>query len=169
MPSDKPGNHIQDDVLKHLDEGWDIMIAHPPCTFLCSSGLHWTVRGFRNPKLTDDAIRFAERLWNAPIPKISLENPVGCLSTRSALGKKYQVIQPYEFGDDASKKTCLWLKGLPPLIPTKYIAPRIANGKVRWANQCDSGQNRLGPSEQRAKLRSTTYPGIATAMAEQWG
>jgi len=101
------------------------------------------------------------------IPKIALENPIGRIS--SAYRKPDQIIQPYMFGDDASKSTCLWLKNLPLLTPTNYVEPRIINGKNRWANQTDSGQNRLGPSETRAKERSKTYQGIAEAMAEQWG
>lgn len=98
---------------------------------------------------------------------LALENPVGCISTR--IRKPTQIIQPYQFGDDASKKTCLWLRNLPPLTPTKYIPPRMVNGKPRWANQTDSGQNKLGPSEDRWKERSRTYQGIADAMATQWG
>lgn len=103
---------------------------------------------------------------SAPIPKIAIENPVGCISTR--IRKADQYIQPYEFGEDASKKTGLWLKGLPKLISTGHIAPRIVNGKKRWANQTDSGQNRLAPSADRWQKRSETYKGVAEAMAEQW-
>lgn len=104
---------------------------------------------------------------NAPIPKIAMENPIGCLSTKYR--KPDQIIQPYNFGDNASKSTCLWLKGLPLLEKTKFIEPRMINGKPRWANQTDSGQNNLGPSEDRWKERSKTYQGIADAMAIQWG
>lgn len=95
-----------------------------------------------------------------------LENPVSIISTR--IRKPDQIIQPYQFGEDASKTTCLWLNGLPQLTSTKYIKPRMANGKPRWANQTDSGQNRLGPSQTRAKDRAKSYPGIAAAMAHQW-
>jgi hypothetical protein len=102
-----------------------------------------------------------------PIDRIAIENPVGCISTR--IRKADQYIQPHQFGEDASKKTGLWLKNLPKLVPTQQIAPRIVGGKKRWANQTDSGQNRLGPSEDRWKKRSQTYQGIADAMAEQWG
>ena len=119
---------------------------------------------------TLDAIAFAESLWNAPVSRICIENPIGALSTKSNLGRFSQWIQPYEFGHDASKKTCLWLKNLPPLQKTgPFIAPRIVNGKPRWANQTDSGQNKLGPSEQRSADRARTYSGIALAMASQWG
>lgn len=119
------------------------------------------------------AIAFAKALWNAPIPKIALENPVGVLSRDENLGKPAQVIQPYNFGEDASKATCLWLKNLPPLVATTYCEPRIVidgNGKPqkRWANQTDSGQNRLSPGESRSQDRSRTYRGIAEALADQW-
>lgn len=147
-----------------------MLIAHPPCTYLCVSGMHWTARGLRDPKHTTDAVAFAEALWDAPVPHIAIENPVGVLSTRSKLGKPAQSIQPYEFGEDASKKTCLWLKELPPLEkdPTRRIAGRIVNGKERWSNQTDSGQNRLGPSKTRGLDRAKTYTGVAEAMADQW-
>jgi len=102
------------------------------------------------------------------VPKWALENPKGCIGTR--IRKSDQIIQPYEYGDDASKQTCLWLHGLPKLVPTKYIEPRITkDGKKRWENQTDSGQNREGPSEDRWAIRSLTYQGIADAMAQQWG
>jgi hypothetical protein len=169
LPSESPGGiHYQGDVrgILHLD--WDLMVAFPDCTYMCSSGMHWTVRGLRDPQLTTDAIAFAETLWDAPIPHIAIENPVGCLSTRSKLGKPSCVLQPFEFGEDASKKTCLWLKDLPIPKPTQIIQPRIVDGKKRYGNQCDSGQNRLGPSEDRWKERARTYAGIAKAMAETW-
>jgi hypothetical protein len=168
-PSETPGQHLTCDVLTVLHRGWDLMIAHPDCRYLCSSGMHWTTRGLRDPQLTLDAIHFAEQLWGAPIRYICIENPRGALSTRSRLGKSTQMIQPYEFGDDASKQTCLWLKNLPPLIGTKYISPRMVDGKPRWGNQCDSGQNRLGPSPTRSAERAKTYVGIARAMSTQWG
>jgi hypothetical protein len=160
------GDHYQGNVLDILDHGWDLMIAHPPCTYLSVSGMHWTTRGLRDPKLTEDALEFVTQLMSAPIPKIAIENPVSVISSR--IRKPDQIIQPYMFGHDASKKTCLWLKGLPVLRPTNFIEPRIINGKQRWANQTNSGQNKLGPSEDRWKLRSATYTGIAKAMAEQW-
>lgn len=160
------GDHYQGNVLDILDHGWDLMIAHPPCTYLSVSGMHWTTRGLRDPKLTEDALEFVTQLMSAPIPKIAIENPVSVISSR--IRKPDQIIQPYMFGHDASKKTCLWLKGLPVLRPTNFIEPRIINGKQRWANQTNSGQNKLGPSEDRWKLRSATYTGIAKAMADQW-
>lgn len=161
--------HYQGDVLQYLGEGWDLMIAHPPCTYLSSSGLHWNCRTPGRYLKTRQAIEFAEALWHAPIPTIALENPIGCLPTHSALMKATQTIQPYEFGHDASKATCLWLKGLMRLLGTQYIEPRYIDDKPRWANQTDSGQNNLGPSETRAADRAVTYTGIAVAMAEQWG
>lgn len=166
LPSETPGQHIQGDVLGHLDRGWDVLIAHPPCIFLSSSGMHWTTRGKRDPQRTVDALDFVRRLMDAPVPKIGVENPIGVISTR--IRKPDQIIQPYQYGHDASKRTCLWLKGLPRLRPTGFVEPRWVDGKPRWANQTDSGQNKLGPSEDRWAKRSITYPGIAAAMAAQW-
>jgi hypothetical protein len=135
--------------------------------------MHWTTRGLRDPQRTVEAIRFAEALWDSPVPKIALENPVSVLSTRSKLGRPNQIIQPYYFGEDASKKTCLWLKNLPLLRPTKFCPGRkVVTGLttvMRWPNQTDSGQNRLGPSDTRAAERAKTYEGVAQAMSEQWG
>ena len=168
LPSESPlGDHFQCNVLDILDHDWDLLIAHPPCTYLSVSGMHWTTRGLRDPKLTEDALDFARALMDAPIEKIAIENPVSVISSR--IRKPDQIIQPYQFGHDASKKTCLWLKNLPLLKPTNHIPGRSVNGKLRWANQTDSGQNRLPPSKDRWKLRSQTYWGIAQAMAEQWG
>jgi site-specific DNA-cytosine methylase len=161
------GNHYRGDVRDMLEQEWDLLIAHPPCTYLSVSGMHWTTRGLRDPKLTEDALDFVRLLMDAPVPRIAIENPVSVISSR--IRKPDQIINPYQFGEDASKKTCLWLKGLPLLIPTEIIAPRIIGGKKRWGNQCDSGQNNLGPSEDRWKVRSRTYEGIAKAFAAQWG
>jgi hypothetical protein len=170
LPTDSThprGEHYQGDVLNLLDEGWDLMIAHPPCTYLSVSGMHWTTRGLRDPKLTEDALDFVRKLLDAPIERIALENPVSVISSR--IRKPDQIINPYEFGHDASKKTCLWLKNLPKLASTNLIEPRIINGRKRWGNQTDSGQNKLAPSDDRWKIRSETYEGIAQAMAKQWG
>jgi hypothetical protein len=172
LPTESPGPHYEGDVFDIINDGWDMMIAHPPCTYLSSSGLHWNNKVPGRSELTHEAMLFVFNLMGEGfidhnIPKIALENPIGRIS--SAYRKPDQIIQPYMFGDDASKSTCLWLKNLPILMPTNYIEPRIVNGKNRWANQTDSGQNRLGPSETRAKERSKTYQGIADAMAEQWG
>ncbi len=159
--------HIQGDVREQLVDAWDLMVAHPPCTYLCSSGLHWNKRRPGRATLTEEALEFVRLLLDAPIPRIALENPIGCISTR--IRKYDQIIHPHQYGHDASKATCLWLKGLPRLVPTLHVPPRMVNGKPRWANQTDSGQNRLPPSEDRWALRSETYRGIAIAMAEQWG
>lgn len=195
LPSEAPGPHYQGDVRDVINSvrltgglGFDLMIAHPPCTYLAVSGMHWTARGLRDPKLTEDALDFVRMLMDAPIPKIAVENPVSVISRR--IRPPDQIVNPYQFGEDASKKTCLWLKGLPPLRPTKFVEPRmiccgleVPNGdkyacqncngdkvaRPRWGNQCDSGQNKLAPSDDRWKERSRTYEGIALAMAEQWG
>jgi len=163
-----PAWHIQGGALETAyGQTWDMMIAHPPCTYLCSSGLHWNKRRPERAVLTEEALRFAINLASAPIPLVAIENPIGRLNT--AWKKPTQTIQPHQFGHDASKATCLWLKGLEPLVPTKWVEPRMVDGRPRWANQTDSGQNKLGPSPDRWKERSRTYQGIADAMAAQWG
>jgi hypothetical protein len=167
LPTEAPGPHYQGDVRDVLDDGWDLMVAHPPCTYLSVSGMHWTTRGLRDPQLTEDALTFVRLLLEAPVPRIALENPVSIISSR--IRKPDQIVQPWMFGHDASKKTCLWLKGLPVLTPTAIVAPRIVNGRKIWGNQTPSGQNKLGPSADRWKIRSATYQGIADAMADQWG
>lgn len=165
------GKHLCCDVLTVLRESvevpWDLAIFHPPCTYLTVSGLHWNKRRPERAAQTESALDFVAQLLAAPVERIALENPIGIISTR--IRKPDQIIQPYDFGEDASKATCLWLKGLPHLTPTQYVEPRLVGGKKRWGNQTDSGQNRLGPSEDRWKLRSITPKGVATAMAEQWG
>ena len=166
LPTDVAGPHYQGNVMDIIDQGWDLMIAHPPCTYLCSSGLHWNKRRPERAKQTEDALDFVRLLLAAPISKIALENPIGCISTR--IRPPDQTVQPWQYGHDASKATCLWLKGLPPLRPTGFVEPRTVNGKFRWANQTDSGQNRLPPSADRWKIRSETYSGIADAMVSQW-
>lgn len=166
LPTDAPGPHYQGDVRDILGDGWDLMVAHPPCTYLCSSGLHWNKRVPGRAQMTEDALEFVRLLLDAPIPRIALENPIGCIGTR--IRKADQTIQPWQFGHDASKATCLWLKNLPLLTPTEIVSPRLVDGKKRWANQTDSGQNRLPPSDDRWKIRSETYAGIAAAMADQW-
>lgn len=166
LPSESHGLHYQGDVFDIINDGFDLLIAHPPCTYLSVSGMHWTTRGLRDPQLTENALEFVSRLMQADIEHICIENPVSIISTR--IRKPDQIIQPWQFGHDASKKTCLWLKNLPKLEYTSLIEPRIVNGLKRWANQTDSGQNKLGPSSDRWKLRSKTYEGIADAMASQW-
>jgi hypothetical protein len=172
LPTDAPGPHYQGDVFDIINDGWDLMVAHPPCTYLSVSGMHWTTRGLRDPQLTEDALAFVQRLMDAPVERIAVENPISVISSR--IRKPDQIISPYQFGHDASKKTCLWLKNLPLLTATQMVEPRIVitpNGKPakRWGNQCDNyGQDKLPPSADRWKLRSATYQGIADAMAAQW-
>ena len=188
LDSEMPGQHIKGDVLEMLDDSWDLMVAHPPCTHIAVSGArHFAEK--RADGRQQEAVNFFLFLANAPIQKICVENPVGIIS--SIWRKPDQIIQPYQFGHPESKKTCLWLKGLPLLMPTKILEPeyhknqdgsdyRDAGGsrynekhyhrpKAYWQNQTPSGQNKLPPSEDRWKLRSRTYQGIAEAMAEQWG
>lgn len=177
LPSTTFGPHLQGDVMQFLDNGWDLMIGHPPCTTLTVAAAwcmyHPDDKSLPHPKFPnrrqeqDEAAAFFMSLYNADIPHIAIENPVGVMSSR--FRKPDQIIQPYEFGEDASKKTCLWLKNLPKLrLGTRFPGRITADGKERWSNQTDSGQNRLGPSEDRWAVRSATYPGIAKAMAEQW-
>lgn len=167
LATEVAGPHYQGDVRDVIGDGWDLMVAHPPCTYLCSSGLHWNKRRPERAQQTAEALGFVRMLLDAPIERIALENPIGCISTQ--VRKPTQTIQPWQFGHDASKATCLWLKNLAPLTPTQTIAPRMVDGRKRWANQTDSGQNRLPPSADRWKIRSETYQGIADAMAAQWG
>lgn len=163
LPSEVPGPHFQGDVFDLFDQHWDLMVAFPPCTYLCSSGMHWTTRGLRDPQLTEDALAFVQQLLDAPIDRIALENPVGAISTR--IRKPDCRIQPWQFGHPEQKQTCLWLKKLPVLSPT-CVLEKPASGY--WDNQTPSGQNRLGPSKDRWKERSRTYQGVADAMATQW-
>ena len=150
--TERKGPHIQDDVLKHLNEKWDLMIAHPPCTYLAVSGARW----FSNRKLEQqDAMRFFLKLAHANINKICIENPIGIMSTY--WGKPDQIIQPWQFGHGETKATCLWLKNLPKLFPTNIV------------NEREHRIHKMAPSKDRGKNRSRTYQGIADAMAEQWG
>lgn len=170
-------HHIQGDVFDVIeDRPWDLIIAHPSCTYLTSSGLHWNGRIPGRAAKTEEALEFVRDLMSLDAPFIAIENPQGCIGTRIdardfgfRTAKATQYIQPHQFGADASKKTGLWLKGLPDLEPTEHVEPRMVDGKPRWANQTDSGQNRLAPSPDRWKIRSQTYTGIADAMAQQWG
>lgn len=180
LPTVEPGPHYQGDVFDIINDGWELMVAHPPCTFLTSSAA-WALKdgpyhqkvkpgtlvGKARRDAQAEALEFVRALLDAPIEKIALENPVGRIGT--AIRKADQYIHPHEFGHDASKRTGLWLKNLPLLAPTGIIKPRMVTGKPRWGNQTDSGQNILTPSDDRWKVRAETYQGIADAMAQQWG
>lgn len=181
-PTRSPGPHIQGDILEAINSRkWAGAILFPDCTYLTCSA-EWaygdgpyhqrvkpgTLVGAARRQARERAIKFVLRLWNCGLDRVAIENPVGVLSQHLGRPPTYQ---PYEFGDDASKRTCLWVKGLPPLMPLPrylHIQPRIVGGNPRWANQTDSGQNRLSPGVDRARDRSVTYPGIAAAMANQW-
>jgi site-specific DNA-cytosine methylase len=169
LPTEQPGQHIQGDVIEVLSDGWDLMVAHPPCQYLAVSGIHWNNRIEGRREKSELAIEFVRQLLDAPIPMIALENPSGIISTH--IRKPAQFIQPWQFGHPYSKMTGLWLTNLPLLQPTEVLEPPAyqENGKPRWLNQTPTGQNKLGPSPDRWKKRSLTYPGIAEAMAIQWG
>lgn len=165
--------HITGDALEAVRHpgGWDLMIGFPPCTYLSSSGLHWNKRRPERALLTENALLFVADLMCVNIPYVAIENPRGCIGTRlhpEQWGYRRSSIQPYQFGHDASKTTDLWLRRLPALQSTEHVAPRMVDGRPRWSNQTDSGQNRLTPSPTRWMERSRTYPGIAAAMADQW-
>ena len=173
-PSERVGKHLQMDVFEAIKlDDWDMMIAFPECTYMTASGIHWNGRIEGREELTEESLQFVQRLMDAPIRQIAIENPVGIISSR--IREPDQTIQPYEFGEDASKRTCLWLKNLPRLKKTYRCPGRLVeyppqSGELveRWSNQTDSGQNKLPPSETRAEERSRTYWGIALAMANQW-
>lgn len=164
LPTESPGPHYQGDVFDIIDDGWDLMVAHPPCTYLAISGLHWNKRIPGRAEKTEEALEFVRRLLDADIEKIALENPISCISSR--IRKPDQIIQPWQFGHPESKKTCLWLKNL-PLLQHTNVLQKPESG--RWNNQTPSGNNKLGPSPNRWKKRSLTYLGIAQAMGDQWG
>lgn len=171
IPTEKPGNHFQGDVLSILKDGWDLMIAHPPCTFLSYAGIaHWNAPGRREKR--DAAMGFFMNLHDAPIGRICIENPKGWPNT--VFRKPTQNVQPYFFGEMEMKLTCLWLKNLPPLMHSKesnWFMPTHAarpipktydyTGKARYFTDSITGKD-------RQKLRSVTFTGIARAMADQW-
>ena len=168
LPTEARGPHIEGDVLDVLyTRSFDLVIAHPPCTYLSASGLHWNNRIPGRAEKTEDALEFITKIWNAPVEKMCIENPVGCINTRLDFMPKPQYVQPYNYDEDASKKTGLWLRGLAPLQPTKTVDPRYVDGKPRWSNQGDTGYDKFGGGQ--GKERSVTFFGIAAAMAMQWG
>ena len=165
LPSEIPSQkHIIGDVREYLDwQNWDLMIAHPPCTHLAVSGAAWF---YKKQKEQRKALTFVRTLLKAPIPRIALENPVSIISTR--IRKPDQIIQPYQFGDPVKKTTCLWLKNLPKLKPTRIVEPEITTLKTgakfsTWDYKISMNH------KERSHLRSRTFKGIAEAMAEQWG
>lgn len=154
LPTDAPGPHYQGDVMDIINDGWDLMIAHPPCTHLAVSGArHFAAK--RSSGVQQQALDFVRQLLDAPIERIALENPVSIISTR--IRRPDQIIQPWQHGHGETKSTCLWLKNLPLITPTNIVAGRVP--KV----------HRMSPSPDRWKLRSKTYQGIADAFANQWG
>ena len=152
LPTERPGQHIVGDVTTVLRDGWDLMIAHPPCTYLAVSGARWFKEREREQA---EALDFVRALMAAPVPRIAIENPVSVISSK--IRKPDQIVQPWMFGHGETKATCLWLKGLPPLVQTNVVAGRV--GRVHHES----------PGPDRWKNRSRTYPGLAAAMAEQWG
>jgi site-specific DNA-cytosine methylase len=152
LPSESPGPHYQGDVTDILNDGFDMMIAHPPCTHLAVSGARWF---HLKQQEQAEALDFVRLLMNAAIPRIAIENPVSIISSR--IRKPDQVIQPWQFGHGETKATCLWLKGLPKLTPTNIVEGR------------EQRIHKMPPSPDRWKERSRTYAGIAAAMAQQWG
>jgi len=174
LPTESPGIHYQGDVMDIIDDGWDLMIAHPPCTYLSNAGIRWFNeekygdRARERKRLRIDSFNFVMKLINAEIPKIAIENPVGWLN--SHYRKPDQIIHPYHFGQPKSKRTCLWLKGLPNLKHTKVVEPKVygyfKNGKKK--GQPIYGTQYCHFTEDRGKIRSKFWEGIADAMAEQW-
>ena len=167
LPTESPGKHYRGDVLDIINDGWDMMIAHPPCTYLANSGVQHLHKSFKRWELLDNAWEFFYKLYNANIPKICIENPIP--HSYSKLPAYTQIIQPYMFGHEVMKKTCLWLKNLPELKPTnmvsqgkKYIGKDGKSNGSLWYQI-------LTPGKDRWKIRSTTFIGIAEAMSQQWG
>ena len=167
LPADDGSEfHYQGSVLDILNDGWDLMVGHPPCTYLCNSGVSWLHKIPERWDQMRDGAEFFKLLWDADIPKIAIENPIMHKYAKEIIGSNQtQIIQPYQFGHAESKATCLWLKGLPPLKETNNV-------KDLWQSLPKKEAQRLHmlpPSKDRWKLRSETYQGIADAMAEQWG
>ena len=167
LPTDTDGPHYQGDVLDVIENGWDMMIAHPPCTYLTNSGVSWLHRDENRWKMLDDGAAFFKSLLNAPIEKICVENPIMHKYAKERIGgvKQSQVIQPWMFGHREQKATCLWLKGLPCLTETNNVRQKM----LELPKNQRQRMHYLPPSKDRWKIRSTTYKGIAEAMAEQWG
>lgn len=173
LPTERPGNHIQDDVLKHLDEGWDLMIAHPPCTYLTLAGNKWfkpeyQTRFPRRHAQREEAADFFMRLAKAPIKRVAIENPVGIMGKR--FRRPDQIIQPCWFGAPVRKSTALWLWNLMPLWVGRCVDPELdhfpsGNSQSKWHTET----GHIKDASERSRARSRTFPGIAQAMASQWG
>lgn len=167
LPTEIPGNHIQENVLNILKNGWDMMIGHPPCTYLSVSGNRWMKNNPERELKRNEAADFFMKLYNADIEKIAIENPVGIMSTR--FRKPDQYIQPYEYGYPETKKTGLWLRGLPKLEPTNIVEPIYIIGKDGKKYSPVHYFSQWKDKTERWKIRSKTYTGISEAMAKQWG
>lgn len=157
LPTEAPGPHIQGDVLAILDQGWDALIGHPPCTYLTNSGVRWLHERPERWQQMRDGAEFFNRLKNAPIEHVALENPLPHGYAIDLIGEYQQMVQPYHFGDEETKGICLWLKNLPPLMSTAIATKREAR------------VHRMPPGPDRWKDRSRFFPGVADAMADQWG
>jgi len=158
LPTDVPGPHYEGDVFDVIDDSWDLMVAHPPCTYLSNSGVSWLHKRPERWEQMREGAEFFKALLDADIPRIAIENPIMHKYAVEIIGRRQdQVIQPWQFGHGESKATCLWLKGLQELQPTQIVEGR------------EQRMHLLPPSKDRWKIRSTTYQGIAKAMAEQWG
>ncbi len=166
-PSETEGPHYQGDVMKIINDGFDLIIAHPPCTYLANSGVRWLKDNPDRQKLRIESVEFVKRIWSANCEKIVIENPIGHLST--AWQKPSQIIQPFHHGHKEWKSTCLWIKGLPLLKFTNLVEPDQKRGGGKKPGRISSRLHRLPPSAERQKERSRTYQGIALAMATQWG
>ena len=168
-----PEWHIQDDVLKHINENWDLIIAHPPCTYLTvAANKYYNIEKYgkkaeERQKQREKAIEFFMQFTDLKCPKVCIENPIGVMS--SFYCKPTQIIQPYQFGHSERKATCLWLKGLPALKPTNIVTPDIIKLKSGKTDSRLHYETLKLPAEERAKMRSKTFEGVALAMAEQWG
>jgi len=172
IPTEQPGPHYQGDVRDLIhSENWDILIAHPPCTYLAVSGNRWMKNNPQRIELRNEAIKFFLELTNTNIPKTAIENPKSIMS--SHYRKPDQCIQPYQFGHSETKLTCLWLKNLPALCPTKIVTPEYITGKdgkkYSRIHYLSNGSAKKYHGDTRQKVRSRTYEGIAEAMAVQWG
>ena len=167
LPTDAPGKHHQGDVLEILHDGWDLLIGHPPCTYMTNSGVAWLHKDSDRWAKLDEAAAFFLALWNAPIPRIALENPVMHKYAKQRIGNisQAQTVQPWMFGHMEQKATCLWLKGLPRLEETNNVKAEMMRLPVNERQRL----HYLPPSPDRWKLRSKTYQGLADAMADQWG